>query len=204
MVLPTSEAREHVVKKFGAIEGGKQTLTRLDSFLAQKYSPTKPFVISRTLNAPRELVWKVFTDPEHMSQWWGPKGFTVIASKMDLRTGGMYHYGLRASDGSEMWGRCMYRKIDAPKKLVFINSFSDEKGGLTRHPGHQAWPLEMLTIYTFEEKDGKTVFTIEWMPINASASEVETFDKGRASMTQGWSGTISQLEEYLKAQQVKK
>ena len=52
------------------------------------------FVISRVLDAPRELVWKCFTDPERMKQWWGPKGFVVIASKMDLRVGGTYHYGM--------------------------------------------------------------------------------------------------------------
>ena len=54
------------------------------------------FVISRVLDAPRELVWKCFTDPERMKQWWGPKGFIVIASKMDLRVGGTYHYGMKA------------------------------------------------------------------------------------------------------------
>ena len=56
---------------------------------------TAPFVISRVLDAPRDLVWKCSTDPEHMKQWWGPKGFKVIASKMDLRVGGTYIYGCR-------------------------------------------------------------------------------------------------------------
>ena len=56
------------------------------------------FVISRTFDAPRELVWKCFTDPERMKQWWGPKGFKVITSKMDLRPGGCYHYGLQSPD----------------------------------------------------------------------------------------------------------
>jgi uncharacterized protein YndB with AHSA1/START domain len=60
------------------------------------------FVISRVLDAPRDLVWKCFTDPEHMRRWWGPKGFTVVASKMDLRVGGTYHYGLQAPNGAPM------------------------------------------------------------------------------------------------------
>ena len=57
------------------------------------------FVLSRVLDAPRDLVWKCFTDPERMRHWWGPKGFKVIASKMDLRPGGIYHYGLQAPNG---------------------------------------------------------------------------------------------------------
>ena len=55
-----------------------------------------PFVISRRLSAPRELVWRVWTDPNHLAQWWGPKGFTVDVAKLDLRPGGRFHYGMRA------------------------------------------------------------------------------------------------------------
>jgi uncharacterized protein YndB with AHSA1/START domain len=156
------------------------------------------FVISRELDAPRELVWKCFTDPEHMKQWWGPKGFTVIASKMDLRVGGTYHYGMKAPNGAPMWGKFTYREIVPPKRLVFINSFSDEKGGVTRHPGSPTWPLEMLSTFTFEElSDGKTKFTVRWTTHNASSEEEKTFDSARDSMTQGWSGTMEQLEAYL-------
>jgi uncharacterized protein YndB with AHSA1/START domain len=156
------------------------------------------FVISRELDAPRELVWKCFTDPERMKQWWGPKGFTVIASKMDLRVGGTYLYGVKAPNGAPMWGKFTYREIVPPERLVFINSFSDEKGGVTRHPGAPTWPLEMVSTFTFEElPGGKTKFTVRWATHNASAEEEKTFDSGRNSMTQGWSGTIEQLEAYL-------
>ena len=161
------------------------------------------FVMSRVLNAPRDMVWKCFTDPEHMKHWWGPKGFTVIASKMDLRVGGTYHYGLKAPDGSPMWGKFVFREIVPPDRLDFISCFSDEKGGTTRHPGHASWPLEMRSTFTFEEMaDGKTRFTVRWKPHNASAEEQKTFDTSRSSMQQGWSGTMEQLEAYLaKAQQ---
>lgn len=165
-------------------------------------SSTEPFVISRVFDAPRELVFKAFTEPEHMKHWWGPKGFKVIASEMDLRPGGMYHYGLQAPDGSTMWGRFIYREIAAPELIVLINSFSDAKGGITRHPMNSSWPSEMLSRFSFEEAgDGKTKLTISWAPINESDEERETFDKGRPSMTQGWSGTFEQLEAYLAAVQ---
>ena len=156
------------------------------------------FVISRVLDAPRDLVWKCFTDAEHMKQWWGPKGFKVFASAMDLRPGGRYLYGMTAPDGSPMWGRMMYREIVPPEKIVFINSFSDEQGGLTRHPMAPTWPLEMMSVFTFEEQPGgKTRFTVRWSPRNATAEERKTFDEGHGSMNQGWSGTLEQLAAYI-------
>jgi uncharacterized protein YndB with AHSA1/START domain len=157
----------------------------------------RDFVISRVFDAPRELVWKAVTDPEHMKHWWGPKGFTPRVAKMDFRPGGVYHYCLRSPDGKEMWGKFVYREIVAPERIVFINSFSDENGGLTRHPMSPTWPLEMLSTFTFAEQDGKTIFTIKWTPYNATEEERKTFDAAHGGMTQGWTGTLDQLAEYL-------
>ena len=164
----------------------------------QTAATSSDFVISRVLNAPRNLVWKCFTDPEHMKQWWGPKGVTVVTSNMDLRVGGTYLYGMKLPDGSVMWGKFVYREVSPQDRFVVINSFSDEKGGVTRHPLSPTWPLEMLSVFTFEDQPGgKTKFTIRWSPHNATAEEQKTFDAGHASMTQGWSGTLEQLEAYL-------
>jgi uncharacterized protein YndB with AHSA1/START domain len=176
--------------------------TSLASTLKQFVEETKEvgvedFVISRTFDAPRELVWKAFTDPEHMRHWWGPKGFTVQFAKMDFRPGGSYHYCMRSLDGHDMWGKFVYREIEAPERIVFINSFSDEKGGLTRHPMSPTWPLDMLSTITFSEHQGKTTLTIRWSPLNATEVERKTFDDGRKGMNQGWSGTFEQLENYL-------
>jgi uncharacterized protein YndB with AHSA1/START domain len=161
-------------------------------------TPGKDFVLARVFNAPRDLVWKCFTDPERMKQWWGPKGVKILKAKMDLRPGGSYHYGMQTPDGKVMWGKFVYRKIDPPDRIEFINSFSDESGGLTRHPFAPNWPLELLSVFTFEDQSGgKTKFTIRWTPHNATAEEQKTFDDGHASMTQGWGGTLDQLEAYL-------
>jgi uncharacterized protein YndB with AHSA1/START domain len=69
-----------------------------------------------------------------MAQWRGPKGFPIITAKMDFRPGGRYLYGLKTPDGGAMWGRFIYREIDAPSRIVLVSSFSDETGGVTRHP----------------------------------------------------------------------
>jgi uncharacterized protein YndB with AHSA1/START domain/uncharacterized glyoxalase superfamily protein PhnB len=158
---------------------------------------TKPFVISRTFDVPRDTLWKCFTDPERMRQWWGPKGVTIIASKMELWLGGTYHYGMRTPDGKEMWGKFVYREITPPERLVFVSAFSDETGGLTRHPLAPSWPIEMLSMFSFAEAGGRTTFTVTWRPLNPTAEERATFEAGHDSMKQGWTGTLEQLAAYL-------
>ena len=159
---------------------------------------SKDFTMSRVFDAPRDLLWQCFTDAERMKHWWGPKGFTVITAKMDLRVGGNYHYGMKTPDGSVMWGLFTYRKIVPQKILVFVNAFSDEKGGITRHPGHAKWPLKMLSTFTFEDApSGKTKFTVTWRTLDATPEEQQTFDTMHESMTQGWGGTMDQLAAYL-------
>ena len=134
-----------------------------------------------------------------MKEWWGPKGVKVVKSQMDLRPGGTYHYGMEMPDGKVMWGKQVYREITPPERLVLINSFSDEAGGLSRHPMSANWPLEMYSVFTFEEVGGgKTKFAVRWSPHNATAEEQKTFDAGHASMIGGWSGTMDKLETYLK------
>jgi len=159
---------------------------------------TAPFVIARVLDAPRDKVWRAWTEVEHLRQWWGPKGFAVTHCKVDLRPGGLMHYCLRMPDGGEMWGKFVYREIVKPERLVWINSFSDKDGGTTVHPMSPDWPREMLTKVTFEAQGGKTRVTVQWVPVDASTDiERKTFDEGRDSMKQGWSGTFEQLESYL-------
>jgi uncharacterized protein YndB with AHSA1/START domain len=159
---------------------------------------SKDFVMSRVFDAPRALLWQCFTDPDRMKQWWGPKGFTVLSSKMDLRVGGSYHYGMAAPNGAVMWGLFKYREIVPQEKLVFVNSFSDEAGGVTRHPGSATWPLYMLSTFTFADAPGaKTKFTVTWRTLDATDEEQKTFDAMHDSMTQGWGGTMDQLAAYL-------
>jgi uncharacterized protein YndB with AHSA1/START domain len=157
----------------------------------------REFIISRTFNAPRELMWKALTEPERIQQWFSPKGFARKALKMEFRPGGTYHFCMSSPDGKEMWGKVVYREISEPGHIVLINSFSDAQCGLTRHPMNATWPLEMHTTYTLAEHEGKTTFTIKWTPENATAEEIQTFEAAHASMTQGWTGTLDNLTEYL-------
>jgi uncharacterized protein YndB with AHSA1/START domain len=155
------------------------------------------FVITRTFDAPRELVWKAHTDCQYLMQWWGPKGFKMRACNLDLRPGGVFHYCLQAPDGQDMWGKFVYREVVAPERLVHIVSFSDEKQSVTRHPMSPSWPLETLATATFTEQDGKTTLTVRWAPYNAMEEERKTFAASHEDLRQGWTGTMDQLAEYL-------
>ncbi len=160
----------------------------------------KEFVISCTYDAPRDVVWKAWTEREQLKQWWGPKSAVILNCELDFRPGGIFHYRMRFA-GQDMWGKMVYREIVKPERIVWVNSFSDEKGGVTRHPLSPSWPREMLSTLTFTEKDGKTIVTVRWSPINPTEEERKTFDEGHASMKGGWTGTFDQLADYLKNKQ---
>ena len=157
----------------------------------------RPFVISRAFDAPRERLWKAWTERDRLMQWFGPKGFKMPVAKMDFRPGGIFHYCLRSPDGHEMWGKFVYREIVAPERIVLVNSFSDEAGGLTRHPMSATWPLEMLSTFTLAEQQGRTSVTVRWVPINPTEQERKTFDAAHEGMKQGWTETFDQLVAYL-------
>ena len=160
-------------------------------------TPEQEFTLTRVFDAPRDLVWAAWTDLKHLAQWWGPKGFTMEVCNMDLRPGGTFHYGMKAPNGQLMWGKFVYREVTPPERLVLVNSFSDEKGGLTRHPWSANWPLEVLNTTTFTEQDGKTTLSMRGRPINATQEELDTYAAGHESMNKGFAGTMDQLAAYL-------
>lgn len=155
------------------------------------------FVITRTFNAPRDKVWNAWTDEGSLSQWWVPKGYEFIKGALDLRTGGIFHYGMKGMDGKTMWGKFIYTDVDAPSRLSYIVSFSDENAGFARHPFAPEWPLEVLTMMTFDELDGKTVLTMRGTPLNATEHERGIYKAGHTAMTGGFKGTLAQLDDFL-------
>lgn len=154
------------------------------------------FVIIRKFNASRELVFKAFSESERLAQWWEPKRFKITVVKLDFTSDGLFLYKME-NQGQDMWGRFIYGEIEIPDYIEFVSSFSNEKGGITRAPFSQSWPLEVFNILTFSEQDGKTIITLKGYPINATDEEVNTFVEGSSSIKQGFAGTFDQLEEYL-------
>jgi uncharacterized protein YndB with AHSA1/START domain len=175
----------------GMEEGWTQSLERLEAELGHE------LLITRVFDAPRDLVFRAWTEADRLARWFGPKGFTTFSTKVDLRPGGAFHYGMRSPDGREMWGKWTYREVVAPEKLVFTFSFSDEAGGVTRNPFTPVWPLEVLSTLTFAERDGRTMITMRNVPINPTEEERQAFQAGNESMQKGWAGTLDQLGAYL-------
>jgi uncharacterized protein YndB with AHSA1/START domain len=157
----------------------------------------RPFVISRTFDVSRDRLFRMNTEEAHLRHWWSPKELTSSRCKVDLRPGGMFHYCLRAPDGSEIWGRWIFREIVPPQRLVVVVSFSDEAGGITSHPMAPDWPREMLSTTTFVERAGRTTLTIRWQPLNPTPVEQAAFDAGHDSMHQGFTGTLDKLEAHI-------
>ncbi|MFC4304170.1 SRPBCC family protein [Cohnella boryungensis] len=158
-------------------------------------------LLTREFNAPRELVFKVWTEAEHFCKWWGPKGFTLEIHKMDARPGGGFLGCQKSPDGMSIWGKFVYLEVNAPEKLVFIQSFSDEEGNIVRAPFNPNWPLEIINILTFAEEDGKTTVTFSGGPVNASEEEMAAFEAMKPMVKQGFDGTFEQLDQYLASQQ---
>ena len=136
-------------------------------------------VITRTFDAPRALVFRAWTKPEHMVRWRGPKDFTAPSCTMDFRSGGAYRACIRSPDGQEYWMRGIYREIVEPERLIFTFSW-EEDGERGR---------ENLITVTFGEQGDKTRMTFR----QAFFESVEQRD----SHQQGWSECLERLAQYL-------
>ncbi len=154
------------------------------------------FEFTRVFEAPRKLVFKVWSEAKHLSQWWGPKGSEIEVKTLEFRPGGIFHYGM-SFGGGKMWGKFVYREIIEPEKIVFASSFADEEGNSIRTSFISPWPLEILNTVTFTENAGKTTVTITGAPINATEEELDKYGEMHESMQQGFGGTFDQLAEYL-------
>src|ERR1700757_507685 len=111
-----------------------------------EHTAERELVITRVFDAPRSLVFRVWTDPEHLARWWGPKDFTTVSCHMDVRPGGTWFRKMRAPDGSEERRRGIYREILEPERLAFTYASEDAEG----NPGH-----ETLVTVTFADLGGK-------------------------------------------------
>jgi uncharacterized protein YndB with AHSA1/START domain len=148
--------------------------------------------ITRVISAPRELVFKAWTEPQLLMRWWGPKGFTTPFCKVDLRPGGIFHYCMRSAEGRDYWGKGVYREIVVPERIVYTDTFSDKEGNVVSPVAYgmsQDHPLEALVTVTFDEYQRKTKVTLQHagMPLSAE----------RSGAQQGWTEMLERLAKEL-------
>lgn len=148
-------------------------------------------VITRTFEAPPELVWTAWTSPERFQAWCGPKGFTSPFCRIDFRVGGSYHGCMRSPEGKEYWSTGVYLKIVLHREIVLTDSFADEKGNVVPAKDYGMkgdWPRELLVMLSFEEEGGGTKMTLRHLGVPAEVMEEceagwnESFDKMEQGM----------------------
>jgi uncharacterized protein YndB with AHSA1/START domain len=146
--------------------------------------------IERVFNAPRELVFAAFTEPDRIAQWWGPREWNTRNAAMDVRPGGVWHYVMVGPDGTEAWGKAIYKEITPPSRLVYLDQFSDAEGNAA--PGMP----EILIEYTFEEVEGGKTKMVSVANFGTAENLQKVLDMG---MMQGMTETLDRLDEFLAA-----
>ena len=140
-------------------------------------------LIEHVFDAPRELVWKAWTDPEHVAKWWGPHGMTTRVDELDLRPGGRWRYVMLAPDGSEYPQKGVFREIVPPETIVTTAEFDY---------GADA-PHEVVLSYRFEELGDKTKFT---MVITHPSVEIRRQHEAM-HVVEGWNANFDSLDAYV-------
>src|SRR5271166_4349847 len=140
----------------------------------------RELVITRIFDAPRELVFKAWTEPERAVRWWGPQGFTTAYCEMDIRPGGIYRVCMRSPEGTEHRQRGVCREIVAPERIVFTFAWEDADG----KPGH-----ELLTTVTFAEHGTGTKLTLH----QAVFQTAEACQSHRG----GWTSCLERFADYI-------
>ncbi len=148
---------------------------------AKKDTSDRELIITRLLNAPVSLVWEVWTNPEHIKNWWGPTGFTNTISLMDVKPGGEWDLVMHGPDGTDYKNKSVFKEIVKPERIVY---------------DHVSAPKFTATI-TFEEQQGKTLLT--WHMLFETKEQFEQVVK-TFKADEGLKQNIVKLEAYLKAQ----
>lgn len=156
------------------------------------------FEITRHYDRPLATVWKAWSEAEALQQWWGPKGCTIEVKRFEFRPGGFFHYAMRFADAEPMWGRFNYRVIEAQKRLVWLNSFANERCGIARAPFSQDCPLEIENTVSFTEAGGRTTVFLRAQPFGEGPAERRFFEGLQPSLNEGYGGTFDQLGDYLR------
>ncbi|MGE3683901.1 MAG: SRPBCC domain-containing protein [Bdellovibrionales bacterium] len=154
----------------------------------------KVLVLEREFNAPRDLVFKMFKVPEHIKNFWGPRGWEVPVCKVDFREGGSWIYCMKCVDkaqgdyfGMEAWGRADYKAIVEPEKIVYMDSFADAQGNV-----NPSLPTTTVTMM-FIDMGRRTKIVSRGEYVSPEALKT-VMDMG---MIQGISETWDRLEEHL-------
>ena len=152
--------------------------------------------LERTFDAPRELVWRAWTDPEILHRWYGP-GVETTIHQFDLEPGGAWLNEMKWGENSN-YSKMLFREVVAPEKLVWLHhSCTDAEWNDTPNPMMEDWPRILFTTVTFAEVDGKTEVLLTQTPHDATDAELACFEAAMANMDKGWGSGYAIIDEIL-------
>ena len=153
------------------------------------------YVLEREFDAPRELVWRTWTEPELLKRWYGPNVETIVHA-LDVRPGGLWLNEMKWGDNSN-YQRVEYTEVTPPERLVWLHSVSDADWNVIANPMMENWPRVLLTTVTFEEAAGRTHMRLTWVPPDASEAEIACFGEALQGMDKGWGAGMELLSQLL-------
>ena len=153
------------------------------------------YVLERVFDAPRELVWRTWTEPEFLARWYGP-GVETIVHTLDVTPGGLWLNEMKWGDNSN-YQRVEYTEVIPPERLVWLHSNADAHWNIAPNPMMPDWPRVLLTTVTFEEVGEGTRMRLTWVPHEASEKEVAGFSAAIANLDKGWGAGMELLTELL-------
>ncbi len=153
------------------------------------------YVLERVFDAPRELVWRTWTDPQLLPRWYGPNVETII-HQLDVKPGGVWLNEMRW-DGRSNRERMEYTEVTPPERLVWLHSVADEDWNIATNPMMADWPRVLLTTVTFAEDGERTKMRLTWAPHEASEAEIACFAAALENLDRGWGAGMVLLEELL-------
>lgn len=160
---------------------------------------TKVLEFTRVFKAPRDRVWQAWSTADDLQEWWGPAGCKLRIANFEFRPGGFCHYEMKFTNTPTWWGRFNYRDIAAGERIIWLNSFATERGGITRAPFAPEFPMEVLNSAQFTDQGSKTLVTLRSTPFGASDTEITAFEAIYDGMVKGYGATLDQLEAHLGA-----
>jgi uncharacterized protein YndB with AHSA1/START domain len=153
------------------------------------------FVLDRVFDAPRELVWQAWTDPDFLHRWYGP-GVETVIHKFELEPEGVWLNEMKMKNGSS-FQKAIFLEVSKPNKLVWHLCSVDSEWNIAANPMMPDWPRNLLTTITLEERGDQTHVHLTQVPVDATDAEIACFAKMKDGMSGGWGGGYAIIDDML-------
>ena len=153
------------------------------------------FILEREFDAPRELVWRAWTDPTYLQHWYGP-GVETVIHKFELKVDGVWLNEMKMQQGSS-FQKVIFKEVNAPEKLVWHHCSADADWNVAASPMMPDWPRMLLTTVIFTQVGEKTNVRLTQVPMEATEAEIACFAKMKDGMSGGWGGGYALIDELL-------